>query len=193
MEKLVSWTERDGRRYWSVESDGQLISEGAWTYIDPPEHLAALKDRITFNWHDFDWFEEEEQVFVEARMPQHRVDVLRSSRHIEVVIAGQVLADTQTPYLLFETTLPTRYYIPRDDVQMGFLRESSLTTQCPYKGKARYWSVHAGDEVFENVVWSYPNPILENPKIKDLMCFYSEKVDIYIDGQLEPRPATPFS
>ena len=193
MDRLVPSGQQHGMQYWSVTSESQMIKDGAWTYIDPPEHLADLKERITFNWRDFDWFEEDEQVFVEARMPQHRVDVMRSSRHIKVVVGGQVLADTKTPFLLFETTLPTRYYIPQQDVQMKFLHETSLKTQCPYKGTARYWSAHVGANVFENVVWSYPNPILENPKIKDLMCFYNEKVDIYIDGQLEPRPVTPFS
>jgi uncharacterized protein (DUF427 family) len=42
-------------------------------------------------------------------------------------------------------------------------------------------------------VWSYLDPIPECSKIKGLMSFYSEKVDLYVDGELQPRPATPWS
>jgi uncharacterized protein (DUF427 family) len=75
---------------------------------------------------------------------------------------------------------------------MDYLVETDLRAACPYKGEARYWSVKIGEKLFENVVWSYPEPILENPKIRDLMCFYNEKVDLYVDGELLTRPQTPF-
>ncbi|MGW8180811.1 MAG: DUF427 domain-containing protein [bacterium] len=190
--KLEASVKRDGKRYWTVRSGDQAIRDGAWTYVEPGEHLSALAERITFNWKAFQWYEEEEQVFVEARMPRHRVDVLRSSRHIRVVLGGVEIAESHRPLLLFETTLPTRYYLPRDDVRMDYLVETDFRTACPYKGEARYWSVKIGEDLFENVVWSYPEPILENPKIKDLMCFYNEKVDLYVDGELLTRPQTPF-
>lgn len=193
MDRLVPSVVRDGKRFWTIELNGQRIPDAAWTFVDPPEHLSALKDRLTFSWETLEWYEEEERVFVHARDPHKRVDVLASSRHVQVLFADQIVADTHRPYLLFETHLPTRYYIPEADVRTEYLHETSHTTQCPYKGQARYWSVKVGDQTLENGVWSYPDPIRENPKIKGLLCFYNEKTDIYVDGVLVPRPVTPWS
>ena len=69
----------------------------------------------------------------------------------------------------------------------------SLRQSCPYKGLTSWWLAQIGDQVVENVVWSYPDPIPENPKIKDLMCFFSERVDLFLDGELQPRPRTLWS
>jgi uncharacterized protein (DUF427 family) len=57
---------------------------------------------------------------------------------------------------------------------------------------ASYWSVHANGVVVPDIVWSYPDPIPENPRIRDLFCFFNERVDVTVDGQLE-RPWTPWS
>jgi uncharacterized protein (DUF427 family) len=162
--------------------------------LDPASDLAALQNYVSFAWDKMDaWYEEEEEVFVHARDPHKRVDVLPSSRHVRVVIAGETVAETQQPHLLFETSLPTRYYIPREDVRMDLLEPASLKTRCPYKGIASYWSAKIGDHVVKNVVWSYPEPIPECPKIKGLLCFFNERVDLYVDGELQPRPQTPWS
>ncbi len=139
------------------------------------------------------WYEEEEEVFVHARDPYKRVDVLPSSRHLRVEIAGETVAETRRPYLLFETSLPTRYYIPQEDARLDLLEPSDLKTPCPYKGIASYWSVKIGDYVAENVVWSYRETISECPKIKDLLCFFNERADIYLDNELQARPQTPWS
>ena len=76
---------------------------------------------------------------------------------------------------------------------MDLLEAARSTTRCPYKGVASYWSVRLGDKVYRNIVWSYQEPIPECPKIKGLLCFYNEKVDLYVDGELQPRPQTPWS
>ena len=180
--------------YWTVRVADQVAEHAAWTYLAPPPELAALQDYISFEWDKMEaWFEEEEEVFVHARDTYHRVDVVRSSRHVRLVIAGTTVAETQRPSLLFETTLPTRYYIPREDVRMELLEPTSLRTRCPYKGLASYWSAKIGDHVSRNVAWSYPDPIAENPKIKGLICFFNERVDLYVDGELQPCPRTPWS
>jgi len=180
--------------YWIVRVGDQVAENAAWTYLAPPSELAALQGYVSFEWDKMEaWFEEAEEVFAHARDPYHRVDVLTSSRHVRVAIAGTTVAETRRPSLLFETTLPTRYYIPREDVRMDLLEPTPLTTRCPYKGLASYWSVKIGDHRSKNVVWSYPDPIPENPKIKDLLCFYNEWVDLYVDGELQPRPHTPWS
>ena len=115
-----------------------------------------------------------------------------SERWVRVELDGEYVADSRRT-LLFETNLPTRYYLPPDDVRMELLESTEGTTRCPYKGEAIYWSASVGDEVFRNIVWSYPDPIPECPKIKGLLCFYNEKVDIYVDGALQSRPQTPWS
>ncbi len=181
-------------RSWNVEVNGQIAGKAAWSYVKPPPEQNDLKDYISFEWGVMDaWLEEEEEVFVHARDPYKRVDVLKSSRHVRVVVNGQQLADTRQPYLLFETGLPVRYYIPPQDVSLDLLVPTDHTTRCPYKGIASYWSVKTGERTLENIVWSYNDPIAENPRIKGLMCFFNEKTDIYVDGDLQQCPITPWS
>ncbi len=180
--------------YWTLRVGDRVAENAAWTYLDPPPHLAALRGHVSFDWDKMDaWYEEEEEVFVHARDPHQRVDVLPSSRHVRIVISGETVAETRRPSLLFETGLPTRYYLPRDDVRMDLLERASLTTRCPYKGIAAYWSVRSGQRLVKHVVWSYADPIPECPKIRGLLCFFNERVDLYVDGQLQARPQTPWS
>ena len=108
-------------------------------------------------------------------------------------MAGEVVAETYRPHVLFETSLPPRYYIPRMDVRLDLLERTDTVTQCPYKGKAEYWSVRAGGALHKDLVWSYPFPIPECSKVEQLMSFFNEKVDIYVDGELEERPITQWS
>jgi uncharacterized protein (DUF427 family) len=66
-------------------------------------------------------------------------------------------------------------------------------SHCPHRGQAEYWSVHAGDPVHEDLAWSYRTPLPESQKIAGLMAFYNEKVDLFVDGVRQDRPATKFS
>ena len=139
------------------------------------------------------WFEEDEEVFVHARDPYTRIDILPSSRHIEVVVNGVKVADSHQPRLLVETGLPTRYYLPKTDVRMDLLTSTDTTTQCPYKGEAEYWSVTADGETFDDIVWGYRTPVEESMRAAGLVSFYNEKVDTYIDGVLQDRPKSVFA
>ncbi len=173
------------RRY-TLEMGGRTIEDIAWSYTDLDGEQAELRDYIAFEWRKIDaWYEEDDEVFVHPRDPYHRVDVLDSSRHVKVVIGGQVVAETRRPRLLFETGLRTRYYIPKVDVRMDLLEPTATVSQCPYKGNATYWSARIGDQVFPDIVWSYPFPIPECTKIQNLLAFYNEKTEIYVDGELE--------
>ena len=194
LEPLADTSSPDSAWYWNLRVGNQIAERAAWTFDNPsPEHT-ALKGYITFDWHKMEgWYEEEEEIFEHAPDPYHRVDVRASSRHIRIAIAGETVAETHRPYLLFETYLPARYYIPWEDVRMNLLEPTSLKTRCPYKGVASYWSVRIGDQLAKNIVWSYPEPIPECPKIKDLLCFFNEKVDVYINGILQERPQSPWS
>jgi uncharacterized protein (DUF427 family) len=139
------------------------------------------------------WFEEDEEVYVHPRDPNTRLDILPSSRRVRVEIDGVTVADSTNASFLFETGLPVRYYLPKTDVRMDLLTPTDLSTACPYKGTARYWSVTVDGETHDNLVWGYDTPLPESQKVGGLVAFYNEKLDIYIDEVLEERPKTMFS
>ncbi len=172
----------------------QVLEAAAQLFMEFPPPLSDLKSHWSFSWDGrVSWFEEAEEIHVHPRVPWHRVDAVPSERHVRVEIAGALVAESRRPHALFETSLPTRWYLPVDDVQWDLLEPSDTVTMCPYKGTARYWSVRAGGELHPDVVWSYPDPIVECPRIAGLVCFFNEKVDLVIDGVAEPRPVTPWS
>jgi uncharacterized protein (DUF427 family) len=181
--------------YWSIAIGDRRIENAVWSYPVPLEGTADLSSYVAFYWNKVDsWFEEDEEVFVHARDPYKRVDALQSSRRVEVRLNGETIADTTRPVLLFETGLPTRYYIPKLDVRLDLLAPSTVTSACPYKGTANYFSVAVpGADIVENIVWIYPAPIPQVPAIKNHLCFFNEKVDIVVDGVLQDRPTTKWS
>jgi uncharacterized protein (DUF427 family) len=121
--------------------------------------------------------------------PGHKITITPASSHLEVTLGGEKLAVTDHPVLLDETGLPTRYYLPREDIRTDLLRPSSLETTCPFKGQASYWSAVVGDEVHENLAWSYETPIPSAEGIAGLLCFYPGQVELTIDGELQPGSA----
>jgi len=186
--------ESTGAIRWRLVVKDRVVENAARAYAKPTGDLAVLEDHLTFYWDEMDaWFEEDEEVFVHPRDPYTRVDTVHSSRHVRVDVGGVMVAETRRPVLLFETGLPTRYYIPKQDVRMDLLEPTSSETRCPYKGVARYWSGPIGDKMIQDIVWSYPAPIPECPKIENLLSFYNERVDLFVDGVLVDRPLTPFS
>jgi uncharacterized protein (DUF427 family) len=194
MDVLTPAGVRDGRHWWHADVDGTHVEHAAWTYDEPTDATADLAGHLTFRWEVMDaWYEEAEQVFVHARDPHKRVDVIGSTRHVQVVIDGLVLADTHEPFLLFETHLPTRYYLPPRDVRTDLLVDSRTVTACPYKGVAQHWSLDGAGDAGRDIAWSYPDPVPEQPRLANLICFYNEKVDVLVDGELQERPVTPWS
>jgi uncharacterized protein (DUF427 family) len=179
---------------WRLKVGDRVAENGAHSFAFPSGDKAGLEDHVSFYWNEMDsWFEEDTEVFVHPRDPYTRVDVVESSRHVRIEIDGHAVADTTRPHLLYETGLPTRYYIPKMDVRMDLLEGSDSISKCPYKGSARYWSFQAVDKKYTDIVWSYSAPIPECTRIDNLLCFYNEKVDIYVDGKLQERPITPLS
>jgi uncharacterized protein (DUF427 family) len=170
------------------------VEAGAWYYPDPLPGAPAIKDLIAFYWNRIDhWYEEDEEVFVHPRDPYHRIDVIRTDRHIRVSLDGELLADSRHALALFESNLPPRWYLPREDVSAA-LELTDTITRCPYKGTASYYSVAlGGGELAKDLIWRYPDPLAEAVRIKDLLCFFNERVDIELDGELQERPASPWS
>ena len=171
-----------------------MAENAVWSYPEPIDSAPPIAGYLAFYWKKMDaWYEEDEEVFVHPRDPYHRVDILESSRHVKVSVNGEVVAETKRPKILFETGLPPRYYIPPEDVREDVLLESEKTTRCPYKGIASYYSVEAGGDRVEDLVWYYPEPIAEAAKIKGHLAFFNEKVDLEVDGEEQERPKTQWS
>ena len=178
---------RYGLRVGGVHRPGaaQIVTEAA---------VAGLEDTVRLEWSALDaWFEEDEQVFVHPRSPYVRVDALRSTRTVRVESHGVVLAESSSPVLVFETGLPTRYYLNRGDVDFTRLLPSDTVTACPYKGTTSgYWSTRVDDRVHPDVAWAYDFPTRELLPIAGLIAFYNEKVDLFVDGVRLERPQAGF-
>jgi uncharacterized protein (DUF427 family) len=182
-----------GLTVWTVQAGGMRAGDAAWMHHGPPEPLEALAGLVTFSWSEpLRWFEEEERLVAHARDPHKRVDVVPSSRAVRVELGDVLLAESRRPLLLFETTLPVRYYVPLEDVHAELV-PSQTRTVCPYKGVASWWSARVGDQLVDDIAWSYPSPVPENPRIAGLICFRNERVDLTVDGQQLERPVTPWS
>jgi uncharacterized protein (DUF427 family) len=170
------------------------VPDAALSYPEPPPTAPAIADYLTFRWDAVDeWYEEDERIFVHPADPYHRIDVRQSSRHVRVLVDGTVIADSQRPLLLFETALPTRYYLPPEDVRADLLVESDTRTACAYKGSASYWSVRLGEEVKPDLIWSYSDPEPEVARIRGYLAFFNERLDIEVDGEVQTRPQTAWS
>ncbi|MFF5175212.1 DUF427 domain-containing protein [Micromonospora sp. NPDC000089] len=156
---------------------------------------AGLADTVRFDWSALDgWFEEDEEVFVHPRNPYARVDALRSTRSVRVELDGVPLAESASPVLVFETGLPTRYYLNRTEVDFRHLEPSGTRTSCPYKGRTSdYWSVRVGGALHQDLAWSYSFPTAALLPVAGLVAFYNEKVDLVVDGRRLDRPRTHFS
>ena len=177
--------------WFDLEVDGRRLDHAAWRR-DAPE----LGNRLVLSWQPglLDrWLEEDEEVGGHPRDPHKRVDALPSSRHVVVSLDGMVLADSTSPVLLFETGLPTRYYLPEADVRLAQLEPSARRSHCPYKGVAdRYWDL-PGHPDGAGLAWSYSQPTPAVGRIQDRIAFYDEMVDVRVDGVAQPRPVSLFT
>ena len=163
----------------------------AQVYEESP--LEEVRGTVRLQWDAMDaWFEEDEEVYTHARDPYTRVDILASTRLVEVRVEGVTVANSSSPRMLLETGLPVRYYLPQTDIRMDLLELTDTVTHCPYKGRAQTWSVTADDAVHSDLAWGYPAPLPESQKVAGLIAFYNEKVDILIDGIPQDRPKTKF-
>jgi uncharacterized protein (DUF427 family) len=180
--------------YWSIAVGGRTAENVVWGYPRPLDDALDLSGFVAFYWDRVDaWYEEDDEVFVHPRDPYKRIDVLQSSRHVQILVGDTVVADTTRPRLLFETGLPTRYYIPKLDVRWDVLESSPTQTRCPYKGIASYHSYRSGDERIDDVAWIYPLAIAEIPKVENHVAFFNERVRTIVDGVEQPVPQTTWS
>jgi uncharacterized protein (DUF427 family) len=175
--------------YWSLRVDDRTADDAVWYYPEPIEGADFLRGHVAFYWEAVDaWYAEDEQLFEHARDPYSRIDIYPTSRRVRVLVDGEPVADTVQARILFESNLPPRYYIPRDDVRMELFEKSEKHTGCAYKGRASYWHVRVNGTLHEDLAWTYPEPAYDGARVKDLIAFYNERVDIEVDGELQERP-----
>jgi uncharacterized protein (DUF427 family) len=193
-EKRTHCPHKGDASYWSIEVGDRSVADAVWAYRDPIESAPFLRGHVALYWNLVDeWFAEDDQLFGHPRDPFHRIDVHPTTRHIRVLLDGEVLADTVRAQALFETALPPRWYIPQEDVRMELLEPSETKTRCAYKGSASYWHVRVGDAGEDDLVWTYAEPQHDAEAVRGLLCFFNERVDLELDGEVGERPLTQWS
>jgi uncharacterized protein (DUF427 family) len=182
----------------SVPFDAHSCTGTSYDVIAGEESAAAaafrpadpdLADYVILEFNAFEWREEDEPIVSHPHDPFSRIDVLRSSRHIHVEYDGMLLAESKRPMLLFETLLPVRFYLPREDVVVR-LDLSDTVTYCAYKGRASYYSVPDGPK---DIAWTYHEPLHDAEPVRNLICFFDERLDVIVDDERRDRPVTPWS
>jgi uncharacterized protein (DUF427 family) len=117
-----------------------------------------------------------------------------SPRRVRAMLGGETVADSRRAKLMHETGHLPIYYFPEEDVRMDLLEATDHTTHCPFKGDASYWSVRVGENVAENAVWGYPEPIDSAPPLAGYVAFYFRKMDAWFeeDEQIFVHPRDPY-
>lgn len=152
-----------------------------------------LAGYVVLDFAAFDgWLEEDEPNLGHPRDPFHRIDILQSSRHVRLEVDGELLAESTRPRMLFETSVPVRFYLPREDVRAELIPSPTRTT-CAYKGIASYVSPVLGADDVTDLGWIYEQPLREAAQVTGLIAFFDERVDVVLDGVRRPRPVTPWS
>ena len=172
----------------SVRVHGEVREAVGFRVADPD-----LAGHVVLDFGGFDaWYDEDERIVSHPRDPFHRIDILHSSREVRIEVDGELVAETRRPMLLFETGLPMRSYLPREDVRVPLV-PSPRRTRCAYKGEASYWSPQVGGRTHDSLAWSYESPLRDAAEVEGLIAFFDERVDVEVDGERRPRPVTPWS
>jgi uncharacterized protein (DUF427 family) len=169
--------------------DGVTLPRVGFVPVD--SDLAGL---VVLDFSAFDsWWAEEQETVGHAHDPFKRIEVLASSRVVEVSLGGITLGASSRPKLLLETHLPLRWYLPPEHVEMGLLVPSETRSTCAYKGHASYFSLVDHSPAGADIGWRYPDPLHDAVPVRDYICFWSERTDLVVDGQRQQRPVTPWS
>jgi uncharacterized protein (DUF427 family) len=166
--------------WFTVEVADRKAAHAAWQYIALPGYAAVLDGRVAFAWRGMDaFYEEDERIVGHAADAYHRIDIRSSSRHLVVRAGDTVVADTRRPLALYESGFAPRWYVPRDDIDEAALKPVEGQTFCPYKGLASYYDL--GDR--KRAAWCYIDAWPEVGRVRNLVSFEPDKVDVYLDDK----------
>jgi uncharacterized protein (DUF427 family) len=172
--------------WFTVTAGDRTTDRAAWQHVELPDHASELRDRVAFAWRAMDaFYEEDERIVGHAADLYHRNDIRSTSRHLVVRDGERVIADTHRPVVLYESGFAPRWYVPREDVDQTALTAVEGQTFCPYKGLASYYDI--GEHA--KAVWTYPEAWPEVARVRDLLSFEPDKIEVYLDGErLELAP-----
>jgi len=108
-------------------------------------------------------------------LPEHSIVERPLRKRLQVTVDGELIADSTAVIEVREDGSPVRYYFPRADVKMDRLARTAMTTQCPFKGTANYFSIDANGRKLKDAVWTYEDPYDEHLALKDRVAFYEER------------------
>ena len=111
--------------------------------------------------------------------PDHPITMEPSRKRVRATFENHVIADTDDALILREADYPPVYYLPMDDVEMGFLAKTDRATMCPYKGQASYWTIYMDGQLAENAVWAYEDPYPAMSALRGRVAFYPNVVEVY--------------
>ncbi|OMC57823.1 hypothetical protein A5747_01955 [Mycobacterium sp. IS-836] len=187
---------RDGRAMIDTERALLVHRRGrALSYAFPADEVGDLPTEpepeapgfVHVPWDAVDtWLEEGRELVHYPPNPYHRVDCRPTRRRLRVSVGDAVLVDTEDTVILFETALEPRLYVDPSHVRTDLLRRSETSSYCNYKGFATYWSVVSGDQVVEDVAWSYADPPPESLPIKGFLSFDAARADVVAELPLTP-------
>jgi uncharacterized protein (DUF427 family) len=169
--------------YRTLQVGDRAVENALWAYPAPKAEAPWLAGYASLYWEAADaWFDEDEKVRG-LTDPYHRIDVRRSSRHVQVLAGDVVVAESSAPVVLAETGLPLRFYLSPDDVRVP-LEPTASSTFCPYKGDASYSTVRLPDgRELVDAVWGYQQPYPESSGIAGRVCLLHDELTLLVDGQ----------
>ncbi len=109
--------------------------------------------------------------------PAHKILFEPDERRLRAFVGDTVVLDTTGANLLHETGILPVAYVPIADIDESLLERTETTTHCPFKGDASYWSLRVGDDVREDAVWTYEEPVESAPWLKGFAALYFDRVD----------------
>jgi uncharacterized protein (DUF427 family) len=165
------------------------LGDAAWIYEN-----GLAKGLIGIRWDAVDrWLEEDEEVIVHPRDPYHRIELRDTSRRVEVALGGETLAVSSAPIVLFEASLPARWYFALEEIAVELVPNPDVRTGCAYKGWASYFDVRVADRAEPALAWHYEHPLPGMERIRRRVCFFNERVELILDGELQDQPRTRWS
>jgi uncharacterized protein (DUF427 family) len=170
--------------YRSLKVGERVVDNALWTYREPIDTAAWLVGYSALYWSAPDaWYDEDELLPGHLPDPYHRVDVRRSSRHVQVYAGDALVAETRAPLLLSETGLPNRYYLDPADVTAELV-PTDTSSVCAYKGEAAYWTVRLPDgREIVDAAWGYPKPLPESSAIAGRVSFLHDDLRTVVEGE----------
>jgi uncharacterized protein (DUF427 family) len=112
--------------------------------------------------------------------PAHKILFQPDGRRLRALVGDTVVLDTTGMHLLHETGILPVPYVPIADVDPGLLERTQTTTHCPFKGDASYWSLRVGDDVREDAVWAYEQPLEPASWLRGFAALYANKIDRWL-------------